>query len=88
MEKDKNIKQKEINVPVDVLMDVCKIILETEMENRIININENRSIVQLAISYQGGLTFHQKAIENIETILLDYKHYRFEEEEESDWRGN
>ena len=88
MEKDKNIKQKEINVPIDILMDVSKIILETELENKITGINENKNIVQITLIYQAGLNYHQKAIENIDTILLDYRHYRYEEEGENDWREN
>ncbi len=86
MEK-RSIKRKEINVPLDVLIDVSKIITETEMENTITGISENRNVIQIALSYPDGLSYYQKAIENIESILSDYKHYRFEEEE-GDWRDN
>jgi CRISPR/Cas system CMR-associated protein Cmr1 (group 7 of RAMP superfamily) len=85
MEKNKNVKIKEINVPVDVLIDISKIILETEMENSIVGISENRSVIQIRITYTEGITYYQKAMENIDSILSDYKYYRFEEEE-SDWR--
>ena len=85
MEKDKNIKQKEISVPLDVLMDVSRILFETEMENRITGMNENRSVVQVTLSYQNDISYYQKAVENIDAILLEYRHYRLEEED-GDWR--
>ena len=85
MEKNKNVKTREINVPLDVLIDISKIILETEMENSIVGVSENRSVIQIRITYTEGINYYQKALENIESILSDYKHYRFEEEE-GDWR--
>ena len=74
-------------VPLDVLIDVSKIIIETEMENIISGVNENRNMIQIVLSYPVGLSYYQRAIENIDAILSDYKHYRFEEEE-GDWRDS
>ncbi len=87
MEKDRNTKQKEINVPMDVMMDVASIIIETEMQSSISGINENKNVIQITLRYPGGMGYYQKAIENIEAILLDYRHYRHEEED-GDWRDN
>jgi hypothetical protein len=87
MEKDRNIKEKEINVPLDVMMDVASIIIETEMQTSISGINENKNVIQITLLYPDGLGYYQKAIENIEAILLDYRHYRYEEED-GDWRDN
>ena len=78
---------KHYNVPLDVLMDVLQIIKETELKTEITGANENKSLIEIKVEYQNGLGFHQKAINNIETILDDYNHYRFEEEE-TDWRNN
>lgn len=78
---------KHYNVPLDVLMDVLQIIKETELKTEIIGANENKSLIEIKVEYQNGLGFHQKAINNIGTILDDYNHYRFEEEE-TDWRNN
>lgn len=78
---------KHYNVPLDVLMDVLQIIKETELKTEITGANENKSLIEINVEYQNGLGFHQKAINNIETILDDYNHYRFEEEE-TDWRNN
>lgn len=85
MEKSRNIKRKEITVPLDVMMDIAKIIVETEMENAIIGLNENKNTVQFLIGFPEGLNYFKKALDNIDGILAEYKHYRFEEEAE-DWR--
>jgi hypothetical protein len=83
--EDKN-RFKTLTVPLDVLIDVVSIIKETELKNEITGVNVNRSFIELKIEYQNGLGYHQRAIENIESILDDYNHYRFEELE-TDWRN-
>lgn len=87
MENHKNTRQKEINVPLDVMMDIACIIAETEMQSTISDVNANKSIVQLTINYPEGIPYYKRAIENIEAILLEYRHFRFEEED-GDWRDN
>ncbi|CAN5645710.1 hypothetical protein BH11BAC2_BH11BAC2_11230 [soil metagenome] len=84
--EDKN-RFKTLTVPLDVLIDVLKIITEMELKNEITAINENKSFIEIKVEYQNGLGFHQRAIENIENILDDYNHFRFEEQE-TDWRNN
>ena len=84
--EDKN-RFKTLTVPLDVLIDVLKIITEMELKNEITAINENKSFIEIKVEYQNGLGFHQRAIENIENILDDYNHYRFEELE-TDWRNS
>ena len=84
--KDKN-RFKTLTVPLDILIHVVRIIKETELKNEITGVNENKSFIELKIEYQNGLGLHQRAIENIENILDDYNHFRFEEQE-TDWRNN
>jgi len=84
--EDKN-RFKTLIVPLDVLIDVVSIIKETELKNEITGVNENKSFIELKIEYQNGLGFHNRAIENIGSILDDYNHYRFEELE-TDWRNS
>jgi hypothetical protein len=78
---------KRFTVPLDVLTDIVKVILEMELKNEITAVNENKAFIEIKVEYQNGLGFHQKAIANIESILDDYNHYRFEEEE-TDWRNS
>lgn len=78
---------KRFIVPLDVLTDIVKVILEMELKNEITAVNENKAFIEINVEYQNGLGFHQKAIANIESILDDYNHYRFEEEE-TDWRNS
>lgn len=78
---------KRFIVPLDVLTDIVKVILEMELKNEITAVNENKAFIEIKLEYQNGLGFHQKAIANIESILDDYNHYRFEEEE-TDWRNS
>ncbi len=85
MEKNRSIKRKEINVPLDIMIDITKIIIETEMESMITGLNESKNTIQIIITFPDGLNYYNKALDNIDSILNDYKHYRFEEEAE-DWR--
>jgi hypothetical protein len=85
MEKNRSIKQKEITVPLDVMIDIAKIIVETEMESTITGLNENKNTVQIMLGFPEELNYYKKALDNIDSILTDYKYYRFEEEAE-DWR--
>lgn len=78
---------KTFSIPLDVLTDIIKVLLQAELKNEITGANENKNFVDVKVEYQNGLGFHQKAIDNIESILDDYNHYRFEEEE-TDWRNN
>lgn len=78
---------KRFTVPLDILTDIVKVILEMELKNEITAVNENKAFIEIKLEYQNGLGFHQKAIANIESILDDYNHYRFEEEE-TDWRNS
>lgn len=85
--ENKNIRQKEINVPLDVMIDIASIITETEMQSTISGVNANKSIVHLTINYPDDIAYYKRAVENIEAILLEYRHFRFEEED-GDWRDN
>lgn len=87
MENHKHTGHKEINVPLDVMMDIASIITETEMRSTISGVNANKSTVQLTISYPDGISYYKRAMENIEAILLEYRHFRFEEED-GDWRDH
>ncbi|MBN8701918.1 MAG: hypothetical protein J0M08_02570 [Bacteroidetes bacterium] len=78
---------KRFTVPLDILTDIVKVILEMELKNEITAVNENKAFIEIKVEYQNGLGFHQKAIANIESILDDYNYYRFEEEE-TDWRNS
>jgi hypothetical protein len=55
MEKNKSIKKKESTVPLDVMIDIAKIIVETEMESAITGLNENKNNIQMIISFPGNL---------------------------------
>lgn len=78
---------KTFSIPLDVLTDIIKVLLQAELKSEITGANENKNFIDVKVEYQNGLGFHQKAIDNIESILDDYNHYRFEEEE-TDWRNN
>lgn len=47
------------------------------MKNEITGANENKSFIEVKVEYQNGLGLHLKAINNIESVLADYNHYRF-----------
>jgi hypothetical protein len=52
---------KRFAVPLDILTDIVKVILEMELKNEITAVNENKAFIEIKVEYQNGLGFHQKA---------------------------
>jgi hypothetical protein len=86
MEKEMKQIKKEIGIPLDVLMDVLKIILKTGFKHELTGIQENRGIVEISLFYDSSLKFNEAAFANIKQIIDDYKHLRFSEEADNHWK--
>ena len=62
-------------IPMDVFMDIVRILLGTRIQWQVENINEKENSLLIQVSTQPHLHHHQKAIENMESILADYGYY-------------
>lgn len=62
-------------IPMDVFMDIVRILLGNTVNWQVEGINEKENSLLIQVSIEPHLTRHQKAIENIQTILSDYGYF-------------
>lgn len=79
-------KEHAIKVPVDVSIDVFKVIVKENIKHEVAQVDENRALLLVVISLDKNSERHQDVLENIQNIVLDYQEYRFGENEEMNWR--
>lgn len=65
------------NVPLDLLLDVLKVIFDNKLDYRISGINEKQCSILLNIAIKEGLADYKNAIDNIDTLLSDYGYYMY-----------
>ncbi|MBA3683385.1 MAG: hypothetical protein H0W73_19800, partial [Bacteroidetes bacterium] len=74
--------------PLDMILDVMELILKEKLKHQIIAINQNRSLLILALLYDKGSAHHKTLMVNINQMLENYNDFRFSQlEEGKDWRG-
>ena len=62
-------------IPLDVFLDIARILLGNAINWRVEGINEKENSLLIQMSIQSHLSHHRKAMENIQTILSDYGYY-------------
>lgn len=62
-------------IPMDVFMDIVRILLTGGINWRVEGINEKENSLLIQVAIQPHLLRHKKAIENMQTILSDYGYY-------------
>ncbi|MDR6571024.1 hypothetical protein [Chitinophaga ginsengisegetis] len=62
-------------IPIDVLLDIIRILFNNRLHWQVEAINEQESTLLVQISQQQGNPKHQKALQNIIGILGDYNYY-------------
>lgn len=87
MDEKKEIFEKVLKIPADMLIDVFAIIVKEGIKHEVIRVIENRSLIELQLWYD-KLSKHEKVLDNIIGLILDYEHFRTEENEEINWREN
>ncbi|WPV65425.1 hypothetical protein [Chitinophaga sp. LS1] len=63
------------SIPMDVFMDIVRILLNNTLDWHVEGINEKENSLLIQVSYQPHLPRHRKALENIQSILADYGYY-------------
>lgn len=66
---------KSYTIPLDLLLDTLKIVLNNNLSYYIEAINEDESSLLMQISFNKTNFNHPKAKENIECFLNDYSHF-------------
>lgn len=62
-------------IPLDVFMDVVRILLNNALNWQVEGINENENSLLIQVSIQPSSIQHRKALENIQGFLSDYGYY-------------
>ena len=66
---------KSYTIPLDLLLDILKILLGNNISYLIESINENESSLLMQLRFNSSITNHKKAKENIESFLADYGYF-------------
>lgn len=62
-------------IPMDVFLDIARILLGNTINWRVEGINEKENSLLIQVSTQANLLHHRKAMENMQSILSDYGYY-------------
>lgn len=62
-------------IPMDVLMDILRILLDNAILWQVEGINEKENSLLIQMSIQPHLLRHRKALNNMQEILSDYGYY-------------
>lgn len=71
----KNNITKSYTIPLDLLIDILKIVLNNNLDYNIEAINDKESSLLMQISFDQTHINHPKVKENIECFLNDYGHF-------------
>lgn len=71
----KNNITKSYTIPLDLLIDILKIVLNNNLNYNIEAVNDKESSLLLQVSFDQTQFNHPKAKENIEYFLNDYSHF-------------
>ena len=75
MKTDQKIISRTYAIPLDMLMDILKVVLKNELPNHIEGINVKENVVRLNVKYPLGNPYGKETKDNIETLLADYGYF-------------
>jgi hypothetical protein len=81
-----NLTEESLCIPVDLLLDILAIVVRESITHEVTQVIENRSLIYLCIYLNPNDRRHQQLLQNIQSILEEYKEYRWEESEQVNWR--
>jgi hypothetical protein len=65
----------EYKVPLELFADILRILLKNKISNQVVGIKERTNVILLKIHYGQDNKLHNKAKENIESLLNDFSEY-------------
>lgn len=84
-DRDK-LTEETFKIPLDILLDILVIIVKEGLKHEIIEVFPNRALVLMTVFYNKESAKAQKAVRNMENLILDYEYLRYSENEELNWR--
>lgn len=87
MKTQKKEIKRTYGVPLDMLLDILKIIFRYELPQRIEGVNVKESVVRLSVKYPADSPYRKEAKDNIEALLGDYGYYANGSPEDRSWDG-
>lgn len=75
MKTDQKVIARTYAIPMDMLMDILRIVFKNELPNHIEGINVKENIIRLNVKFPANHPFGKETKENIETLLADYGYY-------------
>jgi len=73
-------------VPQDMVIDIFSVIVKEGLKHEIIEVAENRSLLTVCVYHDQKIPRHQEVISNLKAMLSEYNEYRWDENEEMDWK--
>jgi uncharacterized FlgJ-related protein len=84
--KEEEISEETLKIPHDMSIDIFAIIVKEGLKHEILEVIENRSLIIMAVQYNKNQPRHQNVRQNIQDLLKEYHEYRWEENEELNWK--
>lgn len=75
MNTENKVLTRSFPIPLDMLLDVLKVVLKNELPNQIAGINVMENTVWLTVKFPAENPHSQRCRENIETLLSDYGYF-------------
>ncbi|MFI5151657.1 MAG: hypothetical protein ACHQRM_18170 [Bacteroidia bacterium] len=76
MQKPK-IEKETVRVPLEVFLDVCKVVLTGQLGSKIAGINDAIGEVVLELSFTKEKKGQKEAVSNITDIVLEWNQHRY-----------
>ena len=86
MKDSEELIEEKYVIPADLLIEIFAIILKEGLKHEVFHVNENRSLMSIAVSFDKKLAKHQKIRLNIRELLEEYNEYRWRENETPFWK--
>ncbi|HXB41691.1 MAG TPA: hypothetical protein VNZ49_14215 [Bacteroidia bacterium] len=86
MKDEKETSEETLKVPADMLLEILNIIAKEGLKHEVVQVMMNRSLAVISVYYDKNITRNQKVINNIQSLLSDYRDFRESENEELNWR--
>jgi hypothetical protein len=77
----KQTEKEVIGIPIEIFLEVCKMIQMGSLGSKVISSNETTGEAILEVCYSPDNTFQKAAIENIHEAVGEWNHYRYGEED-------
>ena len=83
---DPNLTEESLCIPSDLLIDIFGIVVKEAITHEVTQVIENKSLLYVSLYINHSNIRHKQILQNIQSLLKEYKEYRWEESEQLNWR--